>query len=105
MADAWHALYGLLDGALAINPRSMVEELNFDDIDTLPNVNIRGTVLTTHTAIPNLKDGRRTITIGSNLAELVPFPGSPSMPSPSPHIMPLRVASRANWSPTTSRRI
>jgi len=52
-----------------------IAELSLDDINTLLNVNIRGTVLTTQAAIPHLKGGGRIITIGSNLAERVPFPG------------------------------
>lgn len=52
-----------------------IADLSLDDIDTLLDVNIRGTVLTTKAAIPHLKGGARIITIGSNLAERVPFPG------------------------------
>jgi NAD(P)-dependent dehydrogenase (short-subunit alcohol dehydrogenase family) len=52
-----------------------IAELSLEDIDTLLNVNIRGTVLTTQAAIPHLKDGGRIVTIGSNLGERVPFPG------------------------------
>lgn len=52
-----------------------IADLSLDDIDALLNVNIRGTVLTTQAAIPHLGDGGRIITIGSNLAERVPFPG------------------------------
>lgn len=51
-----------------------IAELSLDDINTLLHVNIRGTVLTTQAAIPHLKSGGRIITIGSNLAERVPFP-------------------------------
>jgi 3-oxoacyl-[acyl-carrier protein] reductase len=51
-----------------------IADLSLDDINTLLHVNIRGTVLTTQAAIPHLKKGGRIITIGSNLAERVPFP-------------------------------
>ena len=53
----------------------LITELSLEDIDTLLHVNIRGTVLTTQAVIPHLKDGGRIITIGSNLAERVPFSG------------------------------
>lgn len=52
-----------------------IEEISLEDIDTLLHVNIRGTILTTQAAIPHLASGGRIITIGSNLAERVPFPG------------------------------
>ena len=52
-----------------------IAELSLEDIDTLLNVNIRGTVLTTQAALPHLRDGGRIVTIGSNLGERVPFPG------------------------------
>ena len=52
-----------------------VAEMSLEDIDALLQVNIRGTILTTQAAIPHLKQGGRIITIGSNLAERVPFPG------------------------------
>ena len=52
-----------------------IAELSLDDIDTLLHVNIRGTVLTTQAVIPHLGSGGRIVTIGSNLAERVPFPG------------------------------
>ena len=50
-------------------------DMSLTDIDKVLNVNVRGTLLTTQAAIPHLKEGGRIITIGSNLAERVPFPG------------------------------
>lgn len=52
-----------------------IADLSLEDINTLLDVNIRGTVLTTQAAIPHLKDRGRVITIGSNIAERVPFSG------------------------------
>src|SRR6185369_163438 len=51
-----------------------ISEISLDDINTLLNINIRGTILATQAAIPHLPDGGRIITIGSNIAERVPFP-------------------------------
>lgn len=45
------------------------------DIDALLNVNARAAVLASQAAITHLKKGARIITIGSCVAERVPFPG------------------------------
>lgn len=50
--------------------------MGLDDIDALPAVNIRGPVLAARAAIPLLGEGRRIISIGSTLAERVPFGGT-----------------------------
>lgn len=52
-----------------------VAEISLADIDALLNVNVRGVVLASQAAIPHLKKGGRIISIGSNLAERVPFAG------------------------------
>jgi NAD(P)-dependent dehydrogenase (short-subunit alcohol dehydrogenase family) len=64
----------LVNNAGTFRP-SAIADATLDDIDTLLNVNVRGPVLTTQAAIPHLATGGRVITIGSNLAERVPFPG------------------------------
>ncbi|MFC0241310.1 SDR family NAD(P)-dependent oxidoreductase [Rhodopseudomonas telluris] len=53
-----------------------VADIGLADIDALLNVNVRGVVLATQAAIPHLPDGGRIISIGSTLAERVPFGGS-----------------------------
>ncbi|MGE8942219.1 SDR family NAD(P)-dependent oxidoreductase [Leptospira interrogans] len=52
-----------------------VAEMSLADIDALLNVNVRAAVLASQAAIPHLKQGGRIVSIGSNLAERVPFPG------------------------------
>jgi len=52
-----------------------VEEMSLEDIDALLNVNVRAAVLAAGAAIPHLTEGSRIISIGSCLAERVPFPG------------------------------
>lgn len=47
---------------------------SFTDIDDLLSVNSRAAVLASQAAIPHLRDGARIITIGSCLAERVPYP-------------------------------
>jgi len=53
-----------------------VAEMSLTDIDALLNVNVRGAVLAAQAAIPHLPRGGRIISIGSCLAERVPFAGS-----------------------------
>lgn len=52
-----------------------VAEMGLADIDALLNVNVRAVVLASQAAIPHLGAGGRIVTIGSCLAERVPFPG------------------------------
>lgn len=50
-------------------------DMRLEDIDALLHVNTRAAVLASQAAIPHLKAGGRIITIGSCVAERVPFPG------------------------------
>lgn len=50
-------------------------EMSLEDIDALLHVNTRAAVLASQAAIPHLKKGSRIITIGSCVAERVPFTG------------------------------
>lgn len=59
----------------AIARYGAVAEMNLADIDALLDVNVRAVVLASQAAIPHLKQGGRIISIGSSLAERVPFPG------------------------------
>lgn len=52
-----------------------IAELADDDLNTLLDVNVRSVVLASRAAIPHLKQGGRIISIGSNLADHVPFAG------------------------------
>ncbi|MGU3493133.1 SDR family NAD(P)-dependent oxidoreductase [Xanthobacteraceae bacterium A53D] len=52
-----------------------VADMPLADIDALLAVNVRAVVLASQAAIAHLKEGGRIISIGSNLAERVPFPG------------------------------
>lgn len=49
-------------------------QMSFEDIDALLSVNSRAAALAAQAAIPHLKQGGRIITIGSCLAERVPYP-------------------------------
>ncbi|MEL1264494.1 3-oxoacyl-ACP reductase family protein [Pseudoxanthomonas putridarboris] len=50
-------------------------EMSLADIDALLHVNTRAAVLASQAALPHLGQGSRIITIGSCVAERVPFPG------------------------------
>jgi 3-oxoacyl-[acyl-carrier protein] reductase len=50
-------------------------DMSLADIDAMLNVNVRAAVLASQAAIPYLKKGGRIVTIGSNVAERVPFGG------------------------------
>jgi 3-oxoacyl-[acyl-carrier protein] reductase len=53
-----------------------IDAMDPGDIDALLNVNVRAVVLASAAAIPHLGEGGRIVSIGSCLAERVPFPGS-----------------------------
>ncbi|GGF74873.1 3-ketoacyl-ACP reductase [Azorhizobium oxalatiphilum] len=53
----------------------LVADMSLADIDALLDVNVRAVVLASQAAIAHLPAGGRIISIGSNLAERVPFPG------------------------------
>jgi 3-oxoacyl-[acyl-carrier protein] reductase len=52
-----------------------VADISLEDIQALLDVNVRAPLLYAKYVIPHLKDGGRIISIGSTLAEHVPFPG------------------------------
>lgn len=51
------------------------DEDSLSDLDAMLNVNVRSTVVASGAAMRHLGDGGRIVTIGSFLAERVPFPG------------------------------
>jgi 3-oxoacyl-[acyl-carrier protein] reductase len=52
-----------------------VAEIPLADIDALLNVNVRAVVLASQAALSHLPDGGRIVSVGSTLAERVPFGG------------------------------
>jgi 3-oxoacyl-[acyl-carrier protein] reductase len=75
-AAAWLGGLDILVNNAGIARAGAVAEISLADIDALLNVNVRGVVLATQAAIPHLPAGGRIISIGSTLAERVPFGGS-----------------------------
>lgn len=77
VAQAASALGGLdiLVNSAAIGLSGMIVDINLDDYQALMDINVRGPVLFAKAVIPHLSDGGRIISIGSGLAERVPFAG------------------------------
>ena len=77
VSDAVSALGGLdiLVNSAAIALSGMIAEIDVDEYQTMMDVNVRGPVLFAKAVIPHLTAGGRIISIGSGLAERVPFPG------------------------------
>lgn len=71
-----HALGGLdiLVNNVGISRGGPLAQMKLADIEDVLNVNARSAVLASQAAIPHLTEGGRIITIGSCLAERVPYP-------------------------------
>ncbi len=73
------ARFGQLD-ILVVNAgilsRGTIDEVTLEDFDRMVAVNVRGVFAALHYAAPKLSDGGRIITIGSNTAVRVGFPGA-----------------------------
>ncbi|WP_089159511.1 SDR family NAD(P)-dependent oxidoreductase [Caballeronia sordidicola] len=52
-----------------------VADISLEDIQALLDVNVRAPLLFAKAVIPHLQEGGRIVSIGSSLAERVPFPG------------------------------
>jgi 3-oxoacyl-[acyl-carrier protein] reductase len=64
----------ILVNNVGISRSAPLAQMNFTDIQDLFNVNARSAVLASQAAIPHLREGGRIITIGSCLAQRVPYP-------------------------------
>jgi 3-oxoacyl-[acyl-carrier protein] reductase len=51
-----------------------LKDISLEDIDAILNVNVRGVIVASQSALPHLKKGGRIITIGSFFADRVPSP-------------------------------
>lgn len=65
----------ILVNNVGISRSGPLEEMELAVIDDVLHVNARSAVLAAQAAIPHLNEGGRIITIGSCLAERVPYPG------------------------------
>lgn len=75
--DTVEALGGLdiLVNSAAVGLSGPVAEVDLADFQALMDINIRGPFVAAQAAIPHLREGGRIISIGSALADRVPFPG------------------------------
>lgn len=71
----WLGGLDILVNNAGIGRPGLLEELSLEDINALIDVNVRSVVLASQAAIPHLQKGGRIISIGSCLAERVPFGG------------------------------
>ncbi|MEO9337074.1 3-oxoacyl-ACP reductase family protein [Mesorhizobium sp. SB112] len=76
--NAVDALGGLdiLINSAALGIAGLIADMDLADFQKILDINVRGPVLFTQAAIPHLSTGGRIISIGSSLAERVPFPGN-----------------------------
>ena len=65
----------VLVNSAAIGHSGLIADLDLADYQTLMDTNVRAPVLFSKAVIPHLGEGGRIISIGSGLAERVPFPG------------------------------
>lgn len=65
----------ILVNNVGISRDGQFAQMRLEDIDALLHVNARAAVLASQAALPHLPAGGRIITIGSCVAERVPFPG------------------------------
>lgn len=76
--DATRVAFGPIDilvnnaGILDLGP---IESFSIEDYNRTMDVNVRGVFMATQRAVADMPDGGRVITISSNLATRVPFPG------------------------------
>jgi len=65
----------ILVNSAATGHNGMIADLDLNDYQALMETNVRAPVLFAKAVIPHLKEGGRIVSIGSGLAERVPFPG------------------------------
>lgn len=66
----------ILVNSAAVAREEMIADIGLDDIQAMLDINVRAPLLFAQAAIPHLAAGGRIISIGSALAERVPFPGA-----------------------------
>ncbi len=65
----------ILVNCAGINRRAPIEAVSLEEVDRTLDTNTRGVYLATQAALRRMPDGGRIISIGSNLADRVPFSG------------------------------
>lgn len=77
VGEAVSALGGLdiLVNSAAVGLNGMIADIDVAQYQAMMDINVRGPLLFAKAVIPHLPAGGRIVTIGSGLAERVPFPG------------------------------
>lgn len=77
VGEAVSGLGGLdiLVNSAAIGLSGLIADIDVDAYQSMMDINVRAPLLFAKAAIPHLKRGGRIVSIGSGLAERVPFPG------------------------------
>jgi 3-oxoacyl-[acyl-carrier protein] reductase len=65
----------ILVNSAAVGLAGTIADLDLDEYQKMMDVNVRGPLVFSQAVIPHLRKGGRIISIGSALAERVPFPG------------------------------
>ena len=58
-----------------IFPFGVIDEVSLEEVNHTLDIHVRAVYLASQAAVRHMSDGGRIISIGSNLAERVPFPG------------------------------
>ncbi len=77
VGEAVSGLGGLdiLVNSAAVGLNGLIADIDVDAYQSMMDINVRAPLLFAKAAIPHLKPGGRIVSIGSGLAERVPFPG------------------------------
>ena len=75
VADAFGKIDILVNNAGVFNVKPL-QDFSLDEYEQTKSVNVRSVFVGTHAVLKHMPAGGRVITVGSNLAEHVPMPGS-----------------------------
>ena len=74
VVDEFGRLDVLVNNA-GVFPFGPIDDVSLDEVDRTLGIHARAVYLTSQAAVRHMTDGGRIVSIGSNLAERVPFPG------------------------------
>lgn len=74
VVSSWAGIDILINNA-GIFPTGVISDVSLEDIDRTIDINLRGPIIATRAVARHMQEGGRIITIGSNLAQRVPWPG------------------------------
>ncbi|WP_457587435.1 SDR family oxidoreductase [Ensifer canadensis] len=70
-----HGRIDILVNNAGIYEEAAITEVTAEDFDRTVDINVKAVVLATSAAAKHMPDGGRIISVGSNLAQRIPFPG------------------------------